>query len=88
MEIGVDCAWGVGYSEVSADSEVVQNRGVTHSEAHVGPFYNVQPYLYWACAGQSASSACQPNGPADGFEWNFSFGNGFQGTNLVGNNFM
>jgi len=55
------------------------------SEAHVGLFYNVQPYLYWACAGQSASSACQPDGPADGFEWNFSFGNGFQGTNLVGN---
>jgi len=26
------------------------------------------------------------NGPAAGFEWNFSFGNGFQGTNLVGNN--
>jgi hypothetical protein len=56
------------------------------SEAHVGPFYNVQPYLYWACAGQSASSACQPDGPAPGFAWNFSFGNGFQGTNLVGNN--
>jgi hypothetical protein len=55
------------------------------SEAHVGPFYNVQPYLYWACAGQSASSACEPDGPADGFAWNFSLGNGFQGTNLVGN---
>jgi hypothetical protein len=55
------------------------------SEARVGPFYNVQPYLSWACAGESASSACQGNGPADGFAWNFSFGNGFQGTNLVGN---
>jgi len=55
------------------------------SEAHVGPFYNVQPYLYWACAGQSATSPCQPKGPADGFAWNFSLGNGFQGTNLVGN---
>ena len=55
------------------------------SEAHVGPFYNVQPYLYWACAGASASSPCRPDGPAQGFEWNFSLGNGFQGTNLVGN---
>jgi hypothetical protein len=55
------------------------------SEAKVGPFYNVQPYLYWACAGDTAASPCQPSGPADGFEWNFSFGNGFQGTNLVGN---
>jgi hypothetical protein len=26
MEIGVDCACGVGYSEVGADSQVVQNR--------------------------------------------------------------
>jgi hypothetical protein len=56
------------------------------SETKVGPFYNVQPYLYWACSGDSASLPCRPNGPADGFEWNFSLGNGFQGTNLVGNN--
>jgi hypothetical protein len=56
------------------------------STAHLGPFYNLQPYLYWACAGQSATAPCRPNGPADGFAWNFSFGNGFQGTNLVGNN--
>jgi hypothetical protein len=55
------------------------------SEARVGPFYNVQPYLYWACAAQSVTSPCRPNGPADGFAWNFSLGNGFQGTNLVGN---
>ena len=58
---------------------------IAPSEARVGPFYNLQPYLYWACAGQSASSTCQPNGPGDGFEWNFSLGNGFQGTNLLGN---
>ena len=56
------------------------------SQAKVGPFSNLQPYLYWACSGDSASSPCQSNGPAAGFEWNFSFGNGFQGTNLVGNN--
>ena len=58
---------------------------IAPSEARAGPFYNVQPYLYWACAGQSASSPCQPDGPGEGFEWNFSLGNGFQGTNLVGN---
>jgi len=55
------------------------------SKTQVGPFNNVQPYLYWACAGESASTPCRSNGPADGFEWNFSLGNGFQGTNLVGN---
>jgi hypothetical protein len=55
-------------------------------EAKVGPFLNVQPYLYWACAGDDVKLPCKANGPADGFEWNFSLGNGFQGTNLVGNN--
>jgi hypothetical protein len=59
---------------------------VAPAEAHVGPFYDVQPYLYWACEADAIRSACQSNGPADGFEWNFSFGNGFEGTNLVGNN--
>jgi hypothetical protein len=58
---------------------------VAPAEIHVGPFYDVQPYLYWSCEGQTARSACQSNGPADRFEWNFSFGNGFEGTNLVGN---
>jgi hypothetical protein len=55
---------------------------IAPSVAYVGPFYDLQPYLYWACAGQPGSPACRPNGPAEGFEWNFSFGNGFQGTNL------
>jgi hypothetical protein len=30
MEIGIDCACGVGHSEVGADSQVVQNRRRTH----------------------------------------------------------
>jgi len=55
------------------------------SETKAGPFSNVQPYLYWACAGDSPRSPCKADGPANGFEWNFSLGNGFQGTNLVGN---
>jgi len=59
---------------------------VAAPDVKVGPFHNIQPYLYWACEGETAISACQSNGPAEGFEWNFSFGNGFQGTNLLGNN--
>ena len=59
---------------------------VATPDVKVGPFHNIQPYLYWACEGETASSACRSNGPAEGFEWNFSFGNGFQGTNLLGNN--
>jgi hypothetical protein len=58
---------------------------VAQAATHVGPFYDVQPYLYWSCEGATVRSACQSNGPAERFEWNFSFGNGFEGTNLVGN---
>jgi hypothetical protein len=59
---------------------------VAAPDVKVGPFHNIQPYLYWACEAKTAISACQTNGPADGFEWNFSFGNGFEGTNLLANN--
>jgi hypothetical protein len=55
-------------------------------DARLGPFHNIQPYLYWACEGKTPGSDCHSSGPAEGFEWNFSFGNGFQGTNLLGNN--
>jgi hypothetical protein len=51
----------------------------------VGPFKNIQPYLYWACEGATIQSACQTDGPATGFEWSFSFGNGFQGTDVLKN---
>ena len=54
-------------------------------DVRVGPFHDVQPYLYWACEAETAASPCHAEGPADGFEWNFSFGNGFQGTNLLAN---
>jgi hypothetical protein len=52
----------------------------------VGPFNNVQPYLYWSCqsAGSANPTQCQ-GAPANGFQWSFSLGNGFQGTDVVGN---
>ena len=59
---------------------------VAAPDAKVGPFHDIQPYLYWACEAETAASPCQSAGPADGFEWNFSFGNGFEGTNLLANN--
>jgi len=58
---------------------------VAAPDVKVGPFHNIEPYLYWACEAETAVSACQTNGPSDGFEWNFSFGNGFEGTNLLAN---
>jgi len=51
-----------------------------------GPKPKNPPYLYWARQAETAASPCQANGPADDFEWNFCFGNGFQGTNLLANN--
>jgi hypothetical protein len=59
---------------------------VAAPDVKVGPFHDIQPYLYWACLAETAISSCQTAGPADGFEWNFSFGNGFEGTNLLANN--
>lgn len=51
----------------------------------VGPFNNVQPYLYWSCSAPYTQPRCQNPPPATNLEWSFSFGNGFQGTDLVVN---
>ena len=47
--------------------------------------HNVQPYLYWSCAGAIGRTTCSGAPAAPGFEWSFSFGNGFQGTDVIGN---
>ena len=53
---------------------------------NVGPFSNVQPYLYWTCqAAQGSEVLCGADGPAPGMAWSFSFGNGFEGTDVVRN---
>ena len=69
--------------------QLARHRGesvVSPPDSKVGPFHNLQPYLYWACEAEAPASPCHTEGPADGFEWNFSFGNGFEGTNLLANN--
>ncbi len=53
----------------------------------VGPFNHVQPYLYWSCEAATIQDPCQNAGPANGFEWSFSFGNGFLGTDVLANDF-
>jgi hypothetical protein len=52
---------------------------------YVGPFNHVQPYLYWSCSAPYTNPPCLNAGPADNFEYSFSFGNGFEGTDLVAN---
>ena len=49
----------------------------------VGPFHNIQPYLYWSCLGATVQSACSADGPVQNQEWSFSFGNGFEGTDVL-----
>jgi uncharacterized protein (TIGR03437 family) len=51
----------------------------------VGPFNNIQPDLYWSCQGTTIQDACQTAQPASGYEWSFSFGSGFLGTDLLEN---
>lgn len=48
----------------------------------VGPFVNLQPYLYWGCGAASPQLPCEAKPPAPNFAWSFSFGNGFQGTDV------
>jgi|CZKZ01.1.fsa_nt_gi hypothetical protein len=51
----------------------------------VGPFNHVQPYLYWSCSAPYTNPPCQTPPPNTNFEYSFSFGNGFEGTDLVAN---
>jgi uncharacterized protein (TIGR03437 family) len=51
----------------------------------VGPFNDIQPYLYWSCQGFTIQDPCLAGGPSIGFEFSFSFGNGFLGTDLLAN---
>ncbi len=54
----------------------------------VGGFKRLQPYLYWGCDAVAVQSPCRSTGPVTGFEWTFSFGNGFLGTDVLKNNFF
>jgi hypothetical protein len=51
----------------------------------VGPFRHIQPYLYWACEAATIQDLCQTTGPAPGFEFSFTFGNGFVDTDILAN---
>ena len=65
------------------------NPVVPTPDVNVGPFKNVQPYLYWSCTAAQPpdrQTTCDYKTPPNtGYEWSFSFGNGFQGTDVVGN---
>lgn len=52
----------------------------------VGPFHNLQPYIYWECGANTIQQTCQYAAAAS-FEWSFSFGNGFLGTDILQNDY-
>jgi hypothetical protein len=60
-------------------------RVVTPPDLNLDGFNNLQPYLYWSCEGGQGERTCNGSLPAGGFSWSFSFGNGFQGTDVKGN---
>jgi hypothetical protein len=49
-----------------------------------GGFQNLQPYLYWSCGAATPQGPCGAD-PKAGMAWSFSFGNGFEGTDLQTN---
>jgi hypothetical protein len=55
---------------------------VTTPDVAVGPFHNIQPYLYWSCLGEDRK-ACGHDPAATHFQFSFSFGNGYQGTDYM-----
>jgi uncharacterized protein (TIGR03437 family) len=59
---------------------------VSAPDVATGPFRRIQPYLYWSCVASRIASPCEATLPADGFEESYSFGAGFQGTDVLGNN--
>ncbi len=52
-----------------------------------GPFQNIQPYIYWSCLGTTMQAPCQSGGAAPGFQFSFSFGNGFLGTDVLADDY-
>src|ERR1035438_8749099 len=53
----------------------------------VGPFQNIQPYIYWSCLGTTTQVSCQSAGATPGFQFSFSFGNGFLGTDVLADDY-
>jgi len=48
-------------------------------------FNDIQPYLYWSCAGASITGPCHGAPNPQNQQFSFSFGNGFLGTDITQN---
>jgi uncharacterized protein (TIGR03437 family) len=60
---------------------------VTAPGIGVGPFNNIQPYIYWTCEANTIQDACGTAIPSPGFAFCFSFGNGFLGTDVFADDY-
>jgi hypothetical protein len=54
---------------------------VTAPDVATGAFHDLRPYLYWSCGANAIRQPCEYDA-ATNFEWSFSFGDGFLGTDL------
>ena len=75
---------GALFYDVLALSQGESVAGGPISDA-VGPFIDMQPYLYWSCEGASIASECSGNPAAPGFQFSFFFGDGYQDTDIQAN---
>ncbi len=65
------------------------------AKGRVGPFWHLQPFLYWSCVRDQngdSRSPCDPNlsaysPPGTLFEYSFTFNDGFEGTSLADKRF-
>ncbi len=48
-------------------------------------FRDIQPYLYWSCAGKHITGSCHGAPNKHNQQWSFSFGNGYLGTDVTRN---
>jgi len=48
-------------------------------------FRDIQPYLYWSCAGATVEGPCHGVPNPNNQQWSFSFGNGYLGTDVLQN---
>lgn len=62
-----------------------QGTPVVTTQGIAGPFNHVQPYLYWNCGASYTNPPCQDPFNVIGFGGSFSLGNGFEGSDLIGN---
>ena len=79
------------YAALNADMGLMPGSVALEAHGPVGPFLNLQPGFYWACArdpGGNTQSPCDPNlYPVPDYIYSFNFNEGFEGTDKLNKKF-